>query len=86
MLSIAYWGTFDVACPEHDPTNGHASWRVKQKTTKVYAEVKMFKLNPSCLMYAIILSNKPKESNKNFTWFAIVGLTVLCTSKISIVT
>jgi hypothetical protein len=85
-LSIAYWATFDVACLEHDPTNGHDSWKVEQKTTKVYVEIKVFKLDPSSLTYAIILSSKPKESNKNFTWFAIVAPTMLCISKIPIVT
>ncbi len=59
--------SFDMACPKHDPTNGHASWRVEQKTIEVNAKIKMFKLDPSSLTYAITLSSKPKESNKDFT-------------------
>ncbi len=86
LLSITYWATFNVACLEHNPTNGHASWRVEQKITKVYAKVKVFKLDLSSLTYAIILSSKPKESNKDFTRFAIVALAELCISKIPIVT
>ncbi len=70
-----------MACPKHDPTNGHACWKAKQETIKVNAKVKVFKLDPSSLTYVITLSSKRKESNKDFTWFAIVTPIVLCTLK-----
>jgi len=58
----------------------------KQKTIKVNAKVKMFKLDPSSLTYAIILSNKLKESNSDFTWFAMSTLVMLLPQKTLIVT
>ncbi len=60
MSSIACWVAFDMACPKHDPTIWHASWKAKQETIKVNAKVKMLKLDPSSLIYAIILSSKLK--------------------------
>ncbi len=45
----------------------------------------MLKSNPSTLTYAITLSSKLKESNKQFSQFAMVALAMLCTSKIPIV-
>ncbi len=53
----------------------------KQETIKVNAEVKVFKLDLSSLTYAIILSNKPKESNNDFTWFAMATLVMLLPQK-----
>ncbi len=46
----------------------------------------MLKLDLLSLMCANTLSSKPKESNKPLTWFAMVGLLMLCTSKIPIIT
>ncbi len=46
----------------------------------------MFKLDPLSLTYVITLSSIPKEFNNNFTWFAMVTPTMLCTLKIPIVT
>jgi hypothetical protein len=42
ILSIAYWVAFDMACPKHNPTNGHVNLRAKQKTTKINAEVNLY--------------------------------------------
>jgi hypothetical protein len=43
ILSIAYWVAFDMACPKHNPTNGHANnLRAKQKTTKINAKVNLY--------------------------------------------
>ncbi len=47
LSSVAYRTTFDMTCPKHDPTNGHANWNVEQETTKINVEVKVFKLNLS---------------------------------------
>jgi hypothetical protein len=58
----------------------------KQKTIEVNAKVKMFKLDPSFFMYAIILSSKLKEFNNDFTSFAMATLVMLLPQKTLIVT
>jgi hypothetical protein len=54
--------------PKHDLTiNKLIILRVEQKTTKVNAQVKVPKIDPSYLTYVITLSSKPKIYNKSFT-------------------
>jgi hypothetical protein len=54
--------------PKHDLTlNKHVILRVEQKTTKVNAQVKVLKINPSYLTCVITLRSKPKKYNKSFT-------------------
>jgi hypothetical protein len=43
ILSIAYWVAFDMACPKHNPANGHVNnLKAKQKTTKINAKVNLY--------------------------------------------
>jgi hypothetical protein len=54
-----------MACPKHDPTNGHASYKAKQKTTKVNVEVKVLELNLSSLIMQLCC----QINQKNITIF-----------------
>jgi hypothetical protein len=50
ILSITYWVSFNMACPKHNPTNGHVNHlRAKRKTTKINAKVNLY------LSYTLLL-------------------------------
>jgi hypothetical protein len=42
ILPITYWAAFDMACPKHNPSNGHVNLRAKQKTTKINAKINLY--------------------------------------------
>ncbi len=65
-----------MTCSKHDFTNGHVRSMVKQETIEVNAKFGMLKLDLLSLMYANILSSKPKQSSKPLTWFATVALVI----------
>ncbi len=46
---MAYWVSFNIAWPKHDPTNGVRSWRGKHETLDFKALVNVFRLDPSSL-------------------------------------
>lgn len=69
-----------MAYPKHDLTlNKHVILKVKQKITKVNAQVNVFKIDPSYLTYVITLSSKPNKYNKSFTRFTMGTFVALYT-------
>jgi hypothetical protein len=52
---VAYWTTFNISCPKHDPMKSLTSFKEEQETIEVKAAVRDLKLQPSFLTYAITL-------------------------------
>jgi hypothetical protein len=52
---------------------------------EIKTKISVFKIDLSFLTYAITLSNKPKESNKILTWFAMAAHVVLLTLEILVI-
>ncbi len=84
---MAYWVAFDIMCLKQDPTKGLTNFKEEQDTTKVRIVVRDARLEPlSALMYAITLSNKPKDPNnpsfvfpyKHLKYFAPQIIQLLC--------
>ncbi len=84
--TIAYWYTFDNACPKQMPLNGSHKPKLLSNTIEVKALAHVYKLDPSFLTNARFFSIKENLSNSSYNLGAIATPFVFKTSSKPMVT